>query len=143
MTDNPFWDLIQRYMDDPRHRYPPKAADIARECGLSAQLLSKWKLKPTLPEPEQLKRLSTGTRISYPRLLEAALDGKGYFVAGPSRIVTVDFLDPQDAEDFDLEDETMPWARTLGVAHEVSEPDETLPAAAKEGAIEEPGETNI
>lgn len=141
MTDNPFWDLIQRYMDDPRHRYPPKAADIARECGLSAQLLSKWKLKPTLPEPEQLERLAAGTRISYPRLLEAALRGKGYFVAGPARIVTVDFLDRQDAENFDFEDERMPFARALGVVNqEMSEADDTLPAAAKEGQLEEPGE---
>jgi len=115
MTENPFWDLIQRYMDDPRHRYAPKAADIARECDLSAQLLSKWKAKPTLPEPEQLARLSGGTGINYPRLLEAALEGKGYFIAGPARVVTAGFLDPAEEADIAAEVVEMPWARPLSL----------------------------
>lgn len=137
MSANPFWDLIQSYMDDPRHRYRPKAADIARECDLSPQLLSKWKKRPTLPEPEQLVRLWRGTGITYPRLLEAALAGKGYFIAGPARIVSADFLDPGDEETFAIEQRVHPFARVL------SEPVESLAPAANEGELEDPGENSI
>lgn len=142
MSDNPFWDLIQRYMDDPRHRYRPKAADIARESDLSGQLLSKWKARPTLPEPEQLVRLSRGTGINYARLLEAALAGKGYFIAGPARVVTEDYLG-RDAEDFIFEDSKLPFGRPLSVAPDTSGDaiaahDEETPIAGEQGESETP-----
>lgn len=124
-TPNPLWAMIQRYMDHPKHRYPPRPADIARECGISQQLLSKWKAKPTLPSPDQLWRLSRGTGIMYPRLLEAALQGKGYFVAGPSRVVTVDFLEDQDAQDMQFDEEFMPFMRPVIAAADDEAPLET------------------
>jgi hypothetical protein len=75
---NPLWDVIQAYMDDPKHRYPPKPADLARETGVSDQVLSKWKARPTLPSPDQLIRVARGTGIPYADLLMAAVRGKGY-----------------------------------------------------------------
>lgn len=75
---NPLWDLIQSYMDLPTHRYPPRPADLARETGVSDQVISKWKQKPILPTAEQLTRFAKGTGIPYIDLLEAALRGKGY-----------------------------------------------------------------
>lgn len=75
---NPLWELIQAYMDDPRHRYPPKAADLARETGVSDQVISKWKMKRVLPTGQQLRLFAAGTGISYYLLLEAALRGRGY-----------------------------------------------------------------
>lgn len=104
MTENPLWDLIQRYMDHPGHRYSPRAADIARETGVSDQLLSKWKKAPTLPEPEQLRRIAVGTGIPYPRLLEAALRGKGYIQAGV-RLVTARAIDPDLEAHFKAQDD--------------------------------------
>lgn len=133
MTDNPLWDVIQAFMDDPRHRYRPKPADLARETGISEQVFSKWKKRPTLPEPEQLNRLSAGTGINYARLLEAALDGKGYFIAGPSRIVTADFLDPKDEEDFAFDEKVMPFARPL--SEPADTPDLAVAAHEEEGSI--------
>ena len=75
---NPLWDLIQAYMDLPTHRYAPKPADLARETGVSDQVISKWKSTPTLPSAEQLSKFSIGTGIEYVSLLTAALKGKGY-----------------------------------------------------------------
>ena len=95
MSDNPLWAMIQQYMDNPMHRYPPKPADLARECNLSPQVLSKWKQRPTLPEPEQLIRLAVGTGIPYLRLLEAALAGKRYIQQGYDHVVTPPFLNAE------------------------------------------------
>lgn len=82
MTTNPLWDLIQTYMDDPKHRYPPKPADLARETGVSEQVLSKWKAKPVLPDALVLMTFSRGTGIPYGALLRAALEGKRYLPPG-------------------------------------------------------------
>jgi transcriptional regulator with XRE-family HTH domain len=86
-SKNPLWDVIQEFMDDPKHRYAPKVADIARESGVSDQVLSKWKARPTLPTPEQLIRVAKGTGIPYGTLLVAALRGKGY--VPPARLQEV------------------------------------------------------
>lgn len=75
---NPLWELIQSYMDDPKHRYPPRPADLARETNVSDQVISKWKAKPVLPTAEQLLKFAAGTGIDYLDLLEAALVGRGY-----------------------------------------------------------------
>lgn len=82
MTNNPLWDVIQEYMDDSSHRYPPKPADLARETGVTDQVISKWKQKATLPTAEQLVRFSRGTGIPFLDLLVAALRGKGYLPVG-------------------------------------------------------------
>jgi len=82
MTDNPLWDRIQQYMDDPSHRYSPKPADLARETGISEQVLSKWKAKPVLPEPLLLLAFAMGTGVPYAELLTEALRGKGYVPPG-------------------------------------------------------------
>lgn len=92
MTENPLWDLIQSYMDDPKHRYPPRPADLARETGLSEQLLSKWKSKPMLPEAGYLQMFAYGTGVSYEALLTAALEGRKYLPPG-SRVVITDGYD--------------------------------------------------
>jgi hypothetical protein len=82
MTNNPLWDVIQNYMDEPKHRYPPKPADLARETGISEQVLSKWKAKPVLPQPIFLLAFSAGTGIPYSTLLTAALHGTSYLFRG-------------------------------------------------------------
>ena len=92
MTYNPLWDVIQAYMDDPAHRYAPKVADIARETGVSDQLLSKWKKQAVLPKAAHLLRVAKGTGISYERLLRAALEGQNYLPPG-SRIILPARLD--------------------------------------------------
>lgn len=157
MTDNPLWDLIQRYMDDPGHRYPPKPADLARETGVSEQLISKWKMKPTMPSVEQLARFSKGTGIGYFELLIAALIGRGYLpnvehitihLPGSSRAID-DFIDASPPSGWagtnliGTSRRGQPMTTLGGVSVDMSEDDDTLPAAAKKGAIEEPGETNI
>jgi hypothetical protein len=78
VTDNPLWDVIQEFLDDPTHRFSPRVADLSRETGVSEQVFSKWKQRPTLPEAGLLLAVSQGTGISYGRLLVAALAGKGY-----------------------------------------------------------------
>lgn len=83
MNRNALWDLIQRYMDDPGHRYPPKPADLARETGVSDQVISKWKKRASLPTVDQLAKFSKGTGIGYFELLTAALVGKGYLPDAP------------------------------------------------------------
>lgn len=75
---NPLWDLIQAYMDDPKHRYRVVAADLSRETGVSEQVLSKWKAKPVLPNPLHLVAFAAGTGIPYESLLTAVLEGRGY-----------------------------------------------------------------
>lgn len=75
---NPLWVLLQDYMDYAGHIYSIRPADLARDSGVSEQLLSKWKSKPMLPSSEQLEKIAKATRISYFALLEAAIRGKGY-----------------------------------------------------------------
>lgn len=81
--DNPLWDRIQLYMDDPKHRYRPLAADLARETGISEQVLSKWKAKASMPKPHQLLQFSSGTGIPYADLVLAMLKGQGYLPQYP------------------------------------------------------------
>lgn len=81
---NFLWEVIQAYMDDPAHRYSPKPADLARETGISDQVLSKWKSRPRLPTPTQLIRFAQGTGLSYEDLLIAALKGKDYLPEAPT-----------------------------------------------------------
>lgn len=154
MTDNPLWDLIQRYMDDPKHRYSPKPADLARETGVSEQVISKWKTKPTLPSVEQLARFSLGTGIGYFELLVAALAGKGYVPMEEE--VTIRLAGRAALSDF-LEGQASPpsgWAgvRVIGggtgspvttsggVTIDLSDPDESLSAVANMGEPEGSGE---
>lgn len=89
---NPLWALIQAYMDDSKHRYPPKPADLARETGVSDQVISKWKYKPTLPSSEQLFRFAKGTGLDYLELLAAALVGKGYLPTNVNAQIRVDYF---------------------------------------------------
>lgn len=112
MTDNPLWDLIQKYMDDPKHRYPPKPADLARETGISEQVLSKWRTKNVIPNPQLMLAFSAGTGIPYADLLTAALRGRGYLGLSlvvsstiPNRQVLQELLDG----DFGLEQ--IEWVR--------------------------------
>lgn len=155
MTRNALWELIQRYMDDPGHRYPPKPADLARETGVSEQVISKWKTKATMPSVEQLARFSLGTGIGYFELLIAALIGKGYLPDVDD--ATIHLGNGARVEDFLAGHASPPsaWAGTNligsdgrgrpvtksgGVAIAMSDPDESLPAAAKKGQIEGTGE---
>lgn len=89
MSRNFLWEAIQSHMDDPSLPYSPKPADISRKTGISAQVLSKWKSAPTLPDPEQLARLAKGTGLSYLTLLAASLKGKGYLPADAELSATV------------------------------------------------------
>ncbi|MGZ3337093.1 MAG: helix-turn-helix domain-containing protein [Isosphaeraceae bacterium] len=75
MSRNPLWARIQRHMDETR--YNPKAADLARETGVSEQVLSKWRAKPVMPETALLLAFSRGTGIPYGELLCAAMEGRG------------------------------------------------------------------
>jgi len=54
------------------------AADLARQTGISSQVISKWKGRAILPEPGQLAALARGTGLNYLELLDAALRGKRY-----------------------------------------------------------------
>lgn len=56
-VNNPLWALIQEYMDHAKHWYTVRPADIARDSGVSEQVLSKWKQKPTLPSFDQLVKI--------------------------------------------------------------------------------------
>lgn len=154
MSANPLWDLIQTYMDDPKHRYPPKPADLARETGVSEQVISKWKSKPVLPSPLFLMAFSAGTGIPYADLLRAALQGQMYLSPqdGATRIeFSRTFLRVLQSEGPGLVDELRRRA-ALKVASKpvdlsdlfrMSELDDTLPVAAKEDGLEDSGENSI
>jgi transcriptional regulator with XRE-family HTH domain len=77
--NNPLWALLVAYMDHPaRGTHSMTQADLARETGLSDQVLSKWKSSPTFPNPAHLIQVANRTGINYFALLEAVMRGKGY-----------------------------------------------------------------
>lgn len=163
--ENPLWDRIQMYMDDPKHRYRPLAADLARETGISEQVLSKWKSKPSMPKPHQLLQFASGTGVPYADLILAMLKGQGYLPQYPGSELVISiylqhFLEATGRALIESDDGVVVDGERLSptelfrvrlaeIRREQRDaglsvvPDTTgLPAAANEGDVEEAGEFN-
>lgn len=71
---------LWRYIEAWRARQPfsVSQAELARKVGVRPTALSQWKTGKTRPTPDNLRRLSTVTGVSYEILLDALLIDMGY-----------------------------------------------------------------
>lgn len=74
------WRCIEQHVNRRAGPFQARvsAADISRATGISAQVLSKWRHTPTLPDPEMLATVAAGIHAPYRELLEAALQDRGW-----------------------------------------------------------------
>lgn len=84
-TETRLWRCIADHANQQRGMFQAsvKPADIARATGISEQLLSKWRRKPTLPNPEQLAAIRRRTQGAVPGHARGRPDGSRV-VAGAS-----------------------------------------------------------
>lgn len=76
MSEPRIWQLIQRWMDGQVIRV--NQSQLADAIGVGRQTITQWKRGETRPSPENLRRLSEVTHISYPDLTDALLRDLGY-----------------------------------------------------------------
>ncbi len=68
------WRIVEEHLDDNPYK---QTSDVAREMGVSDQLLSKWRKRPVQPSREHMEALARVTGVSYWAVLRAALIDKG------------------------------------------------------------------